>query len=120
MSEVKQERQRTLRQNRAMHLMLTQLADELNSHGKTMMRVLDKTADIAWTDWSTKEFLLRPFIRAMFGKESTTDLTTKELTLATDAMLDHVAKVTGVALDFPSVDQIINQQRINEDQTRRK
>lgn len=114
MAEEGKPKQRTLRQNKALHLLMTQLAQELNDHGKTMMEVLRHEAEIEWTDYSTKEFLLRPFIKAMYGKNSTTQLTTKELSAASEAMLDHVAKVTGVALNFPSIEDIINQQRINE------
>jgi len=106
----KEPKKRTNSQNRALHLLMTQLASELNSHGKTMMRVLSKTAEIEWTDYATKEYLLRPFIRAMYGKESTTELTTKELSDATDAMLNHVATTTGVALDFPSLETLMNDQ----------
>lgn len=90
---------------------MTQLADELNNHGMTMMKVLSQSAEIEWSDYSTKEYLLRPFIKAMYGKTSTKELTTKELTKATDAMLNHVAKTTGVALDFPSVETLMHQQR---------
>jgi len=111
----KEAKQRTLRQNSAMHLMLTQLATELNNHGMTMMKVLSHAAEIEWNDHTTKEYLLRPFIKAMYGKTSTKDLTTRELTKATDAMLDHVAKVTGVALQFPSLETLINEQRVKND-----
>lgn len=109
-----EEKQRTLRQNKALHLLMTQLADELNNHGKTMMRVLNQTADIPWTDVSTKEYLLRPIIRAMYGKTSTTELTTKELTKATDFLLDHVAKTTGVALNFPSLETLMMESQLKK------
>jgi len=71
----KEAKQRTLRQNSAMHLMLTQLATELNNHGMTMMKVLSHAAEIEWNDHSTKEYLLRPFLKAMYGKTSTKELT---------------------------------------------
>ena len=109
------EKKRTTRQNSALHLLLTQLAQELNNSGKTMMKVLRESAEIEWTDYSTKEYLLRPFIQAMYGKTSTTQLTTKELSEATEAMLNHVANVTGVALDFPSIESLMNQERVKND-----
>lgn len=101
---------RSTKQNSALHLLMAQLSEELNNHGKTMMRVLSQTAEIEWTPYSTKEYLLRPFIKAMYGKTSTTQLTTKELSEATEAMLRHVSQTTGVALDFPSLESLQQQQ----------
>lgn len=100
---------RTTKQNASLHKLMTELADELNNHGMTMMKVLSHNAEIEWTPVSTKEYLLRPFIKAMFNKQSTTQLSTKELSQATEAMLQHVAKTTGVALDFPSLESMQNQ-----------
>ena len=108
---VVEEKQRTAQQNKSLHLLMTQLADELNASGKTMMQVLRQGAEIQWTDYATKEYLLRPFIKAMYGKESTKTLTTKELSKATEAMLDHVAQTTGVALDFPSLESLMEKER---------
>lgn len=105
------DKQRSLKQNSSLHLLMTQLADELNNHGKTMMKVLSQTAEIEWTPFSTKEYLLRPFIKAMYGKDSTTQLTTKELSQATEAMLRHVSQTTGVALDFPSLESLHEQSK---------
>lgn len=104
-------KKRTTSQNSALHLLLTQLSNDLNASGKTMMKVLSQTAEIEWTPTSTKEYLLRPFIKAMYNKSSTTDLTTKELSEATEAMLRHVAKTTGVSLDFPSLESLYEQSK---------
>ncbi len=104
-------KRRTMRQNASLHLLLTQLSSELNDHGKTMMQVLSHDAEIEWTPEAAKEYLLRPFIKAMYQKESTTQLTTKELSKATEAMLDHVAKTTGIALDFPSLESLYEQSK---------
>lgn len=114
MSEKGGSNQRTTKQNNSLHLLMTQLAEELNNSGKTMMKVLSQTAEIEWTAYSTKEYLLRPFIKAMYGKNSTTQLTTKELSDATEAMLRHVAQTTGVALDFPSLESLAQEQKERE------
>ena len=106
---MKEPKQRTIKQNASLHKLMTELADELNSSGMTMMKVLSHTAEIEWTPVSTKEYLLRPFIKAMFNKTSTVQLTTKELSQACDAMLNHVAKTTGVALEFPSIQAVEEQ-----------
>ena len=108
---MKEPKQRTIKQNASLHKLMTELADELNSSGMTMMRVLSHNAEIEWTATATKEYLLRPFIKAMYNKSSTTQLTTKELSDATEAMLRHVAKTTGVSLDFPSLESMQNQEQ---------
>lgn len=107
-------KQRTTRQNSALHLLMTELADELNGSGMTMMKVLSQDAEIEWTPEAVKNFLLRPFIRAMYQKESTTQLSTKELSKATDQMLSHVAKVTGLSLEFPSLESQYNESQQTE------
>lgn len=104
-------KQRTLKQNASLHKLLTELADELNASGKTMMKVLSHQAEIEWTPEATKAYLLKPFIKAMYQKESTTQLTTKELSDATEAMLRHVAKTTGLVLDFPSLESMQNKSK---------
>lgn len=93
---------RTERQNRAMHLLMTQIASELNDSGLYMQKVLKHDADIEWTSVAVKEYLLRPFMRAMYNIESTTELDTKQIGDAMDAMLHHLAKVTGLAFEIPS------------------
>lgn len=100
---------RTLRQNASLHKLLTELSDELNGSGKTMMKVLSHTAEIPWTPEAAKEYLLKPFIKAMYQKEHTSQLTTKELSEATDAMLRHVAQTTGLSLEFPSIETMQKQ-----------
>lgn len=112
--EEKEAKQRTKRQNRSMHLLMAHIADGLNESGLYMQRVLKHDAEIQWTPEAAKNYLLRPFIRAMYGKESTTDLTTDEIGKAMDMMIDHLAKTTGKVFEIPSIDALINEQRINE------
>lgn len=105
-------RKRTQRQNASLHKLMAEISSELNDHGMYMTQVLRHDAEIAWSPEMVKELLFRPFIRAMYKKESTRDLDTKEIGDAMDAMLDHLAKVTGIALEIPSVESLINQQRV--------
>lgn len=64
----------------------------------------------------TKDYLLRPFIKAMYNKDSTTELNTKEIGDAMDAMLDHLAKTTGKAFCIPSIESLINNERAKGEQ----
>lgn len=108
------DKQRTLRQNRSLHLLMGQIADSLNDSGLSMMRVLSVNAEIPWTPEAAKEYLLRPFIKAMYKKESTTQLTTKEVGNAIEAMCVHLVMVTGKSFEMPSIESLINQSRVKE------
>lgn len=105
-------KQRTLRQNRSLHKLMGDIASELNDSGLYMQMVLKHNAEIWWTPETTKEYLLRPFIRAMYQKESTTELDTKQIGDAMNAMCDHLAKTTGKSFELPSIETLINNQRV--------
>ena len=66
---------RTGAQNRAMHMGFTLLADSLNLSGLDMRALLKPGVNIPWTQHSVKEYLFKPFMHLMTGKESTKDLT---------------------------------------------
>ena len=57
-----------------MHLLFSQLADELNQKGLDMRTLIRPEIDISWTPYSVKEYLWRPLQRALLGKKSTTGL----------------------------------------------
>lgn len=107
-------KKRTNRQNRALHLLMTQVAEDLNNSGLYMQMVMKHNAEIWWTPEMTKEYLLRPFIRAMYQKESTTELDTKQIGDAMNAMCDHLAKVTGRTFDIPSIESILINKKIKD------
>ena len=69
-------KQRTLTQNRALHLFCQWLADTLNDAGYDMRKTLRQDVDISWTCESVKEHLWRPIQIAMTDKRSTTEITT--------------------------------------------
>lgn len=92
---------RTNRQNRAAHLCLRRLAEALNDAGFGIPHPLNPDFQIPYTEESCKELLLRPVMKAMFNKESTTKLETKELSTCFDALLNRLAEVTGVVVHFP-------------------
>ena len=75
----KTEKHRTLKQNRALHKLFTQMAESLNDAGFDMRRTLKETIDIPWTPENVKNFIWRPIQEAQLGKESTTELTTYDI-----------------------------------------
>ena len=68
--------QRTGQQNRALHLACKKLSDELNGKGLYMNVVLKPTYNIQWDEKMVKEHLHKPLLKAMYGKNSTTEMDT--------------------------------------------
>jgi len=89
-------KQRTLTQNRALHLFCQWLADTLNDAGYDMRRTLREDVDMPWTQTSVKEHLWRPIQRAMTDKKSTKDITTVEPTAIHEVLSRHLGERLGV------------------------
>lgn len=105
------EKPRTLTQNAAMHLMFEHLAQELNEAGFDMKKTLKQEVDIAWNKEMVKEYLWRPIQKAQLGKESTTELTTKEIDKVFDTLTRHLGQKLGIEIMFPSIETLMLEQR---------
>ncbi|HCP19605.1 hypothetical protein [Spongiibacter sp.] len=90
-------KQRTLTQNRALHLFCQWLADTLNDAGYDMRKTLRQDVDIPWTQESVKEHLWRPIQIAMTDKRSTTEITTVEPTEIHAVLSRHLGQKLGIA-----------------------
>lgn len=99
-------KQRTLQQNRSLHLYFTLLAQELNQAGYDMKRTLNDDVNIPWGVATVKEYLWKPIQNAQLMKPSTTELTTKEIDLVYDTLNRYLAEKTGVHVPFPSSDTV--------------
>lgn len=97
--------QRTLTQNKALHKYFELLAQELNQAGFDMKRTLKPGIDIPWSPATVKEYLWKPVQHAYLDKESTTELTTKEIDKVYDVLNRHLGETTGVTVVFPSKDE---------------
>lgn len=107
------EKQRTTLQNKALHLYFQMLADTLNDSGLDMKKVLKPEIDIPWSKETIKNYLWRPIQMAQLTKESTTELTSKEIDLVYNTLNRHIAKF-GIHEPFPSIEEIMFQMRIKE------
>ena len=96
--------QRTIKQNSALHLYFTFLADELNNAGYDMRRTLKEGVDIPWNTQNIKDYLWKPVQESLLGKKSTTELTTTEIDKIVDILTRHLAKF-GVSVEFPNEDR---------------
>ena len=112
---IKEERQRSLKQNSSGHLFFTQIADTLNDAGIEQKLVLEKVAyDIPNTMESIKG-IFKSFSKAMFNKESTKELTTKEFSEVAEVMTKELGEKLKIELpDYPSIESLAMKDRINE------
>ena len=97
-----------------MHLMFQQLADELTDAGLDMRKTLKPDVDIKWDGRMVKEYIWRPIMEAQLGKDSTTEMTTAEIDKVFETINKHMGDKFGIRLNFPSIETMINDQRIGE------
>lgn len=107
---MEQEKQRTLKQNNALHLMFEMLAEQLNEAGLDMRKTLKPSVDIPWLKESVKDYLWRPVQEAVMGKKSTTELTTKDIDKVFEILNRHLGEKFGIELEFPSVEEVLRRQ----------
>ena len=109
---------RTDRQNRALFLYLTQLANELNAHGIDQRLFLDNLK--AYEIPITKEFLHEVFKRVqagMFLTDSTTKLETDQVSQVYDAVNMFTSTVFGVSTPFPSEEELCGITELSKERT---
>lgn len=89
-------------QRKALHLYFANLAEALNEAGLDMREVLRPEIEISWTSFSVKNYLWRAIQKSMFGKESTTELSTKEVNQIYEILHRHLAEKFHINVSFPS------------------
>ena len=104
--------QRTGQQNKALHLWLTQLADELNASGQSLGDGKLIRVPVAFTGDNLKEHVLKPYMNALHPDyDSTTQLSTAELINLCDNLGLIIAERSGVSVPFPSEESLSEEQR---------
>ena len=93
---------RTSAQNAALHACFRRLAQEMNDAGYSINDFTDrlkaKEVELPWTESSVKEMMYKLIIKALYDTDSTTKLTSEQLTRSVDIMLGRVAELTGVVI----------------------
>lgn len=92
---------RTLKQNSAIHLWCSQIAEVLNKNNLYMTGIFSN--DIMWSMELVKEQIIKNMIKLLFKIDSTTKLKRKEI----DILIDHITYIFGdkkgiVIPKFPS------------------
>lgn len=99
--------QRTDQQNKAIHKYLEMVAHELCNQGQTMQDVIKhiNKVEITPTKDNLKEIVWREIQKVLFGKKSTTELTTVEVNQVYEVMSMWLAKNFEISLPFPSIEE---------------
>ena len=96
----KEERQRTLAQNRSIHKGCQQIADVLVENGISLNKVIENL-EIRPSMDSIKD-IFRHIAREKYGIESTTELEKGQIDPVWDDLVKSISEVTGVFVPFPS------------------
>ena len=105
MKQDKEYPQRSVPQNRALHLFYDWIAEMLNDAGLDMRKTLREDIEISWTPLMVKEYLWRPVQKIKLQKKSTTELTTVEIDIVAEDLIRYLnTKFPGLDLsvEFPS------------------
>jgi len=97
---------RTTKQNSAMHKYFTMLAVEFNDAGLDQRKVLKSSYFLPWSTTSVKKHLWGPFMKAITGKEKTSQLERNEVSEVYEALNRNLAEKFGVMVAFPSKDEM--------------
>lgn len=98
---------RSSQQNKSLHLLFQNMAFELNRIGKefTYNGVKGMEISTTYTPEIVKEFIWKKLQQSLYGKDSTTKLTTQDI----DAIFMILGKwfsEQGIIIDFPSAETI--------------
>lgn len=99
----KEEKQRTLLQNRALHKGFQEIADMLVENGISLQKAF-KNLEIRPTKESIKS-IFRQVANAKFEVTSTTELTTKQIDQVWEDVTKALSENIGVYFPFPSYEQ---------------
>jgi len=92
---------RTTKQNNAMHRYFSELGNALNDAGLDQRKVLKPSVDIPWSTTSVKKKLWGFIMKALTGKEKTSQLERDEVSEIYEALNRHIAEKFGVQVPFP-------------------
>jgi hypothetical protein len=89
-----------------LHLYFQLLAERLNEAGLDMRTVLKPNVEIPWTKENVKDHLWRPVQEIYLRKDSTTELTTDEITKVYEVLNRFLREKLGISEPFPSIEQL--------------
>ena len=94
-------KQRTIQQNKSLHLFCELLADALNDAGYDMKKTLKPGVEIPWNKDMIKEHIWKPVMKAMEGIDSTTEMNTVDTSEIYEVVNRHIAEKFGISVPWP-------------------
>jgi len=97
-------KQRSNKQNSALHVWLKQVSKELNDAGYDMKKVMKPEVEIPWDDdgMMAKEHLWRPIQKIMLDKESTTEPERGDYVKVYEVLNRHLSAKFGISVPWPA------------------
>lgn len=95
-------KQRSLTQNRALHLYCQHLADALNAAGLDFRTMIKEEIDVPWTMELVKDHLWRPIQKAVTGEDSTVKPERGEYSKIYDVLNKHLGEKKGLFVAWPT------------------
>lgn len=96
---------RTLRQNRALHLYIRQLAEAMDTAGMDMRKTIK--VPIRPTEENVKETMIKPVMEAMWPDiHSTTELSTAQIGELYEVVNRFTAERLHLSIPFPSGEEV--------------
>lgn len=94
---------RSLRQNRALHLLFTIISNQLNEMGQEFKYIGLKGMEMSMmhTPHLIKEMVWRPMQIALFNIKSTTKINTEQINKIVDVLTKYFGE-RGITIEFPS------------------
>ena len=108
-------KQRTIQQNKALHVYFTLIANALESAGYDVQSVITKIMKIPWSPPLVKELLWKRAQKAHLDKGSTTELTTRDIDKVYDIVNRFLSEGFHITEPFPSIEEIIRRQEAEKD-----
>jgi len=93
----------TPEQRKALHLYCEMLASALNNAGYDMKKTLKEEVEIPWQKMMVKEHLWKPIEKVVTDKDSTEEMTNKEVNEIYRVLDRHISQKFGVSVPFPSI-----------------
>lgn len=99
--EMSNGKQRTSRQNNALHVWLGMVAKSLNDQGRDMKKTLKADVEIPWTTQTAKDHLWRPVQIAVCGQESTVDAAKVDYAKVFEVLNRHFGEKFNLHIPWP-------------------
>lgn len=98
---VKTGKQRSLRQNSALHLWCEQVSSQLNEQGHDVKAVLKHKPEIPWNREAVKNYLWKPILATQTGNDSTSKANKIDYITVYEILNKYLGENLGIHIPWP-------------------